>query len=502
MKIKSTKSLCPVCNKPLDAEVYEEDGKVFIKKTCDEHGEFINTYWGNDELYHRADNYVAAVSSVENPCVEDTASCPSNCGLCSKHESSTVLGLIDVTNRCNLRCPVCFANAAVAGYLFEPTQDEIRQMLKNLRNLKPNPTPAIQYAGGEPTVRKDIVELVAMAKEEGFTHVQIATNGIRLAKRENLAKDLKAAGLNTVYLAFYGVTPEPYINNRGKDLLPFKLEAIENCRKAGLGIVLVPTLIKGINDHQIGDIIKFAFDNNDIIYGVNFQPVSFSGRTPADQVEAQRITIPDFVNIIEEQTKGQVKTNDFYPPSAVEPIARFISALDGEDKPSVNLNCHQHCGVGTYVFREKTEGPGRDNLIPITNFIDVEELFKKLDEYADKLIEGKFGARQKVIASMTKNLPKLIHPSKTPDYLDIKKIFVDVFTRRSYSALGDFSKDAMLISCMHFMDPFNFDEDRVKKCVIHYATPDGRIIPFCTMNSMYRQDVEQKFAKPLKQKKE
>ena len=103
---------------------------------------------------------------------------------------------------------------------------------------------------------------------------------------------------------------------------------------------------------------------------------------------------------------------------------------------------------------------------------------------------------------MTKNLPKLIHPSKTPDYLDIKKIFVDVFTRRSYSALGDFSKDAMLISCMHFMDPFNFDEDRVKKCVIHYATPDGRIIPFCTMNSMYRQDVEQKFAKPLKQKKE
>ena len=157
---------------------------------------------------------------------------------------------------------------------------------------------------------------------------------------------------------------------------------------------------------------------------------------------------------------------------------------------------------GMWHFREKTEGPGKDNLIPITDFIDVDGLFVKLNEYADKLCEGKFGARKKVIASVTKNIPKLIHTSKTPEHLDIKKIFVDVFTRRSYSALGDFSKDAMLISCMHFMDPFNFDEDRVKKCVIHYATPDGRIIPFCTMNSMYRQDVEQKFAKPLKQKKE
>ena len=194
--------------------------------------------------------------------------------------------------------------------------------------------------------------------------------------------------------------------------------------------------------------------------------MSFSGRTPADQVEAQRITIPDFVGIIEEQTNGQVKANDFYPPSAVEPVARFISALDGEENPKVNLNCHQHCGVGTYVFREKTEGPGKDNLIPITDFIDVDGLFVKLNEYADKLCEGKFGARKKVIASVTKNIPKLIHTSKTPEHLDIKKILLNVFTKRSYSALGDFSKDAMLISCMHFMDPFNFDEDRVKKCVI------------------------------------
>ena len=381
LKIKNTKSLCPECGKPLDAEVYDEDGKIFIKKTCDEHGEFINTYWSDDELYNRVDDYTPTITSVENPCVPDESACPNNCGLCSKHETSTDLGLIDVTNRCNLKCPVCFANAAAAGYIYEPTQDEIRQMLRNLRNLKPHPCPAIQYAGGEPTVRKDIVELVKMAKEEGFTHVQIATNGIRLAKRENLAKELKEAGLNTVYLAFDGVTPEPYIYNRGRDLLEDKIQAIENCRKIGLGVVLVPTLVKGINAHQVGEIIKFAFDHNENIYGVNFQPVSFAGRTPADHVEEHRITIPDFVKIIDDETDGEVPTSAFYPPSSVEPIAEFISLRDGEDSAKVTLNCHQHCGIATYVFRDKTEGPGKDKLIPITDFIDVDDLFEKLKEY-------------------------------------------------------------------------------------------------------------------------
>ena len=500
MKIKETKSLCPECGKPLDAEVYDEEGKVFIKKTCDEHGEFVNTYWTDDELYSKVQEYVPTITKIDNPCVEDTGVCPSNCGLCSKHETATVLGLIDVTNRCNLRCPICFANAAAAGYLYEPSQDEIRQMLRNLRSIEPYPTPAIQYAGGEPTVRKDIVELVKMAKEEGFTHVQIATNGLKLAKKENLAQELKDAGLNTVYLAFDGVTPEPYIKNRGRDLLPDKIQAIENCRKAGLGVVLVPTLVKGVNDDQIGEIIKFAFDNNENIYGVNFQPVSFSGRTPSDHVEEQRITIPDFVNIIDEVTDGQVPVESFYPPSCVEPIAEFISLMDGEESAKVTLNCHEHCGIATYVFREKTEGDGKDKLIPITDFVEVDALFEKLAEYNERLKEGKFGARKRVMASLTSRLPKFIHNRRSPKDLDILKILLNVFTKGDYDALGDFSKDAMLISCMHFMDPFNFDEDRVKKCVIHYATPDGRIIPFCTMNSMYRQEIEQSFTKPFNER--
>ena len=261
MFIKKTTSLCPHCLKPLEAEVYEEDGRVWIKKECPEHGEFVNTYWSDAELYGRVDQYDSITQDLENPMVNKVAKCPQNCGICSEHESYTVLGLIDVTNRCNLKCPICFANAATSKKLFEPSQDEIRQMLRNLRNEKPVPTPAIQYAGGEPTVRKDLPDLIRMAREEGFSHTQIATNGIRIAKKEGYAKELKEAGLNTVYLQFDGVTEEPYLVARNKNLLDVKKEAIEKCREVGLGIVLVPTVVKGVNDQQVGDIIRFAIEN-------------------------------------------------------------------------------------------------------------------------------------------------------------------------------------------------------------------------------------------------
>ena len=223
MEIKKTVSLCPTCLKRVDAEVYEKDGKVFIKKTCSEHGEFVNTYWGESEFYNHVEDFKPLLKPVDNPQVNKSEGCPSNCGICEQHKTSTVLGLIDVTNRCNLRCPICFANAAASRALYEPTFDEIVQMLKNLRNLEPRGCPAIQFAGGEPTVRKDLPELIKKAKELGFSHTQVATNGIRLAKKEGYAQELKDAGLNTIYLQFDGMTEEPYFQARNKNLLPIKI---------------------------------------------------------------------------------------------------------------------------------------------------------------------------------------------------------------------------------------------------------------------------------------
>ncbi|HTX60991.1 MAG TPA: radical SAM protein [Methanobacterium sp.] len=489
MVIKKTKSMCPECLAIVDAEVYEDQGKIMIKKVCEEHGTFENTYWSSSEIYYDASDYDYTGDGLENPKTVIDGECPSNCGLCPEHESQTILGLIDVTNRCNLRCPVCFANAAVSKTLYEPTFEEIRQMLRNLRNNQPVPTPAIQYAGGEPTVRKDIVELIKLAKEEGFTHTQIATNGIKLAKNPEFAGELKDAGLNTVYLQFDGVTEEPYLKIRNRNLLSIKLEAIENCRKIDLGIVLVPTLVKGINHDQIGKIIQFAAENIDVIRGVVFQPVSFAGRTPSDEVEEQRITVPDFEQLVEEQTNSEIKVEDFYTASSVVPISEFIEAIEGE--PQVKFTCHPHCGAATYVFIDE------DKMVPVTQFIDVDRFFKLLSNSSEDITEGGIVAKSKVLARATIELPKTISLSKTPDSLDIKNILIKVFKERSYGALGDFHHKSLLIACMHFMDPWNFDHDRVKRCVIHYAIPDGRIIPFCAMNSIFRQDVEKKFAKPL-----
>ena len=494
MIIKKTKSLCPECLQIIDAEVYENKDRVKIIKECVDHGKFENTYWSSDKLYENASEYDHKGEGIENPQTALNGECPSNCGLCQEHESHTILGLIDVTNRCNMRCPVCFANAAVSKSLYEPTYEEIRGMLQNLRNNQPVSAPAIQYAGGEPTVRKDIVDLVKLAKEEGFTHTQIATNGIKLAKNSNLAKELKEAGLNTVYLQFDGITEEPYLKIRNRDLLSTKLEAIENCRKVDLGIVLVPTLIKGINDQQVGDIIKFAVNNLDIIRGINFQPVSFAGRTPADEVEEQRVTIPDFEKLVEEQTESKIKIEDFYPASSVVPISEFVSAIEGKEQ--VTFTCHPHCGAATYIFIDGNE------IIPVTQFIDVDKLFGLLTKSAEDIEKGGLTGKAKTIARATVGLPKTIDTSKAPESIDIKKILTSVFKERSYSALGDFHKKSLLIACMHFMDPWNFDHDRVKRCVIHYAVPDGRIIPFCSMNTLYRQEIEKKFAVPFKNEPE
>ncbi|MGZ7067037.1 MAG: tetraether lipid synthase Tes [Methanobacterium sp.] len=490
MVIKKTKSLCPECLSVIDAEVYEDNEKIMIRKECKEHGFFDSTYWGSHEIYKRALESDFKGEGIDNPQTPSENECPLSCGICEEHESQTILGLIDVTNRCNLKCPVCFANAAVSNRLYEPSYEQIREMLKNLRGNEPVPAPAIQYAGGEPTVRKDIVELIKLAKEEGFSHTQIATNGLRLARNPQLAKDLKEAGLNTVYLQFDGITEEPYLKMRKKNLLSIKLKAIENCRKADLGIVLVPTIAKGINDNQIGDIIQFAVDNIDIIRGINFQPLSFAGRTPSDEVEEQRITIPDFQNQVEKQTKSKIKVDDFYPASSVYPISEFIEAIEGEKK--VVFTCHPHCGAATYIFVDDGE------IIPVTKFIDVDRFFNLLSKSAEDIKDGGLTGKAKSVARATIELPRSIDRSKAPSSVDIKNILTSVFKERSYSALGDFHHNSLLIACMHFMDPWNFDQDRVRRCVIHYAVPDGRIIPFCSMNSIYREEIEKEFAVPLK----
>jgi len=302
--------------KVIDATVYEENGQIRLKKTCPEHGTFSDIHWSDAALYKKFTRFQHDKTGVDNPMTEMDKGRPYDCGLCPEHKTTTVLSLIDITNRCNQKCPVCFANAAATGYVYEPSIEQIREMMQLLTREKPVRNWAIRFSGGEPTVRDDLPAIIRMARDLGFIQIQIVTNDIRLAKSVEHYRELVEAGLHTVYLQFDGTTPEPYHNIRGFNALPTKLRTIENCRKGGLtSITLVPTLIRGVNDDQIGDILWFASGNLDVVKGVNMQPVSFAGRINQEDREKWRFTIPDAFKCIEEQTGGEITRDDFYPVS-------------------------------------------------------------------------------------------------------------------------------------------------------------------------------------------
>ena len=480
--IKSTKSICPECLQVLDATILEDGGKVYIKKECPEHGAFQELYWSDYDQYLRAEKFRDDGQGMENPRTKTVKGCPNDCGICPEHKSHTALAIIDVTNRCNLKCPVCFANAASAGYVYEPSQEQIIGMLENLRANKPVPATALQFSGGEPTIRNDLFVLIRKAKELGIRHVEINTNGVRLSQSVEYCRELREAGASTVYLQFDGLTPEVYKYIRGVNLLDIKMKALENLRAAGFkSVVLVVTLIKGVNDSQLGSIIDFAVKNFDVVRCINVQPVSLCGRLPKEERDRMRITIPDFMRLVEEQTEGNVKVSDFYPVPTVVPISKAVGAL--QNKRYVEFTAHPHCGMATYLFIEKGK------IVPITRYANIPKFVETMNKVYATASKG----------SKNKAKIRMLGALKHVKFTFLRKYLLRVLTEGSYNSLGDLQRQSILLSSMHFMDPYNFDLERVQRCVIHYAVPDGRIIPFCTMNSIHRPEVERKLGVPLKE---
>ncbi|VVB94289.1 7,8-dihydro-6-hydroxymethylpterin dimethyltransferase [uncultured archaeon] len=486
-----TKSLCPECLDVIDASVYEKKGQIMIEKTCKKHGTFNDIYWSNAEQFKRFSRYIHDGNGITNPNASN-GNCPHSCGLCSSHKTTTILANIDITNRCNQNCPVCFSNASSSGYLYEPSLRQISAMMQMLRNQMPMPCPAIQFAGGEPTMRDDLIQIIEMAKGFGFKQIMIATNGVKLAGSLKFCRDLLESGLNTVYLQFDGVTEEPYRINRGYNALKTELGAIENCRTAGLkGVILVPTLVKGVNDSQVGDIINFGINNMDTVFGVNFQPVSFSGRIDMEKRIEKRITITDFMELVERQTDGAISAEDFYPVPSIVPISHLQIADYGFSE--VEFTVHPHCGAGTYVVFEKGK------MTPITRFIDVDGLLEDVDELASKKHKwlGRYLGRIIRMSSLYSKLPKYIDNEKAPESIDVKKLLSTLLLTGTGNVINGSDRNILFIGAMHFMDLYNMDLERTKRCGVHYATPDGRIIPFCTYNTIHRAEIERKFAVPM-----
>lgn len=472
---KIVDSLCPVCLRVIRARIFLEKGAVMMEKYCEEHGKFRDIYWSDSRLYLKFMRYKYDGNGIENsPHSEDN--CPFDCGLCSNHKTSTLLANIDLTDKCNLSCPVCFANAS--GRNDEPSFDQVKKMMQTLRDLRPTPCPAIQFSGGEPTLREDLPRIIAEARRMGFNQIQVATNGLRLARDKSFCGSMIKAGMNTIYLQFDGVTPRPFEMLRGRNLLPIKLQAIENIREmGGSSTVLVPTLSRGINDDQIGKIIAFASNNLDVIKGINVQPVSFSGRIDESERLKRRITIPDFLNLVEEQTDGAITKDDFYPVPFVATISRLISVIS--DMPQPIFTVHPCCGAATYVFHYD------ERMIPITRFLDVESMIDKIREYIQDF-DGSSLGRLKIKGLILKDIPNLVDKKQAPQDLKVLKVLLRVFTNGTNEALTEFHNQTLFLGAMHFQDAYNMDLERLQRCGVHYAMPDGKIIPFCAYNTIHR----------------
>ncbi len=441
--LRVTESICPVCHRVIEASLYEDDGAVYMHKTCPEHGDFSDIYWSDYQLYRRFETLDIRDGTAERA----ISDCPFACGLCPQHESSTVLGIVDVTRRCNLNCPVCFANSKT-GDDKEPTTEELKAIIDKLASMN---AAGIQFSGGEPTLRDDLPELISYARRR-FEHVEVDTNGLRMAESEEYCREIESAGTSVVYLQFDGVNDRAYEKLRGRKLFELKKRVIENHRRAGPrpAIVLVPTLVRGVNDDQIGAIIRFAIENSDIVRGVNFQPVSFCGRTRYRA--SGRITVPDVIHGIEEQT-GLLRSEDFFPPSLMSLMLTPIG------KSAVG--CHFACGAFSYLVVNSGSAE------PITRYMDVERL------------AAVYKGRGKIPLTVALKSIRL-------EFL--KDLFVSMLKSRAYNDLSSLHFRLIFVGTMHFMDPYNLDLARLRRCVIHYGLPDGRIVPFCSYNNIHRRD--------------
>ncbi len=482
-KIKDTKSLCPECLKIIPAEIFERDSKVWIKKNCPQHGDFEDLYWGDYQMYLKAMKFAHNGKGIDNPNVSiENPICPTACGLCKMHKSHTALGNIVVTNRCDLQCFYCFFYAKAMGYVYEPSLEQIRMMLKIMKEEKPVKANTVQLTGGEPCIRDDIIEIIKIAKEEGYDHVQLNTNGIRLSQSLEFTRAAKAAGINTIYLSYDGTTPQTNPKNHWE--VP---KILENCRRAHIGIVLVPTVINTINDHDVGNILRFGIKNADVVRGVNYQPVSLVGRITKADREKFRITIPDVIKKIEEQTNGALGREDWYPVPTVSPITHFFEALS--ERPRYELTAHPACGMATYVFLDE------DKIIPLPRFFDVEGFLKFLEELSAQVkgFTGKVYTSLKILS----RLRSFIDKEKQPKDLKLERILFNILRTGDYKSLGRLHHKSLFVGMMHFQDLYNYDIERVKKCCIHYAQPDGRIVPFCAFNVIpqwYRDKIQENFS--------
>ena len=449
--LNETESLCPVCLKRIKATRLLNGDEVFMVKECKTHGSFRTVIW-------RGEPSMSKWRRPKPPVHPDLCygvvekGCPFDCGLCKAHEQLPCSVLLEVTDRCNLNCAVCFADSR-RGEAEDPSLEKISLLLE--RAIAAAGPCNLQLSGGEPTLRDDIPKIVEVARRIGYSFIQLNTNGLRLASDKRYVRRLQTAGLSSVFLQFDGVDDEIYRSLRGRALLKQKLEAVKNCRETALGVVLVPTLVRGVNTDSIGAMVRQALQLAPTVRGIHFQPISYFGRFPGQSNDEGRFTLPELMRCLEEQTGGLVKVRDFSPPGCehthCSTHATYMYSAEGRLRPLGAAKEDSCCAgdLGEVGVSKTVEAVSRRWTLP-----SAAPFFRS--------------------APLPKENPCCT--GNSPDMTRVEEPFdLDVFLQE-----GTFR--SFTISAMAFQDADNLDLERLRGCCISVISPNGMLVPFCAYN--------------------
>ena len=321
-----TRSICPECRRVIDAQVILRDNKVYMRKRCPACGPFEALVYGDAEAYVANGKYNKPGTIPLALGTEVERGCPHDCGLCPDHQQHTCLGIIEVNSVCNMDCPLCFSTA---GPGFSLTLEEVEAMLDDFVRTEGVPE-VVQFSGGEPTIHPQIIDFVRAAKARGIRFVMINTNGKRIARDDKFVEQL-AEVKPAFYFQFDGFERRTSLTLRGEaDIVEQRVRALDRLAAAGLHVMLVPAIERGVNEHEVGRIVDFAI-SHPAVRGINFQPAFHAGRHPGHD-PMQRITIPDILRLIEEQTSGKFVVSDFIPVPCCFPTCNAVTYafVDGD----------------------------------------------------------------------------------------------------------------------------------------------------------------------------